>query len=172
MPHHRGLPDVSRPGHPLTSLIEQLAEVLQHFQERHRNLIETFAARADEMEEAFASHATFTKEQRLLVGAYFLHEYSFEAAALFNPSIVDHPDQSAAPPGGSLGACRTIPTIATIRHTGVPRKLVAYWPVVVVYWHCMQRAAMECARIGGDAPRVHPTKPGFIRGHTSRGKVQ
>jgi predicted GH43/DUF377 family glycosyl hydrolase len=79
---------------------QQLAEVLQHFQERHRNLIETFEARADEMEEAFASHATFTREQRRLVGAYFLHEYSFEAAALFNPSIVDHPDQSAAPPGG------------------------------------------------------------------------
>ncbi len=79
---------------------QQLAEVLQHFHERHRNLIETFEARADEMEDAFASHATFTREQRRLVGAYFLHEYSFEAAALFNPSIVDHPDQSAAPPGG------------------------------------------------------------------------
>jgi predicted GH43/DUF377 family glycosyl hydrolase len=79
---------------------QQLAEVLQHFQERHRNLLETFEARADEMEEAFASHATFTQEQRRLVGAYFLHEYSFEAAALFNPSIVDHPDQSAAQPGG------------------------------------------------------------------------
>jgi predicted GH43/DUF377 family glycosyl hydrolase len=84
-------PDVAR---------QQLAEVSQHFQERHRSLIETFEARADEMEEAFASHTTFTKEQRRLVGAYFLHEYSFEAAALFNPSIVDHPDQSAAPPGG------------------------------------------------------------------------
>jgi len=79
---------------------QQLAEVLQHFQTRHRNLIESFEARADEMEDAFASHATFTREQRRLVGAYFLHEYSFEAAALFNPSIVDHPDQSAAPPGG------------------------------------------------------------------------
>ena len=79
---------------------QQLAEVLQHFQERHRSLLETFEARADEMEDAFASHATFTKDQRRLVGAYFLHEYSFEAAALFNPSIVDHPDQSAAPPGG------------------------------------------------------------------------
>jgi predicted GH43/DUF377 family glycosyl hydrolase len=79
---------------------QQLAEVLQHFQERHRNLLETFEARADEMEEAFASHTKFTREQRRLVGAYFLHEYSFEAAALFNPSIVDHPDQSPAPPGG------------------------------------------------------------------------
>lgn len=79
---------------------QQLADVLQHFDERHRDLIEMFEARADEMEDAFASHATFTREQRRLVGAYFLHEYSFEAAALFNPSIVDHPDQSAAPPGG------------------------------------------------------------------------
>lgn len=52
------------------------------------------------MEEAFSSHAAFTKIQRQLVGAYFLHEYSFEAAALFNPSIVSHPDQSGAPVGG------------------------------------------------------------------------
>ena len=40
------------------------------------------------------------KIQRQLVGAYFVHEYSFEAAALFNPSIVAHPDQSGAPEGG------------------------------------------------------------------------
>ena len=78
----------------------QLAEVLENFQGRHRNLIETFDARAAEMEEAFVPHATFTAEQRRLVGAYFLHEYSFEAAALFNPSIVPHPDQSDAPEGG------------------------------------------------------------------------
>jgi predicted GH43/DUF377 family glycosyl hydrolase len=78
----------------------QLADVLQNFQGRHRNLLETFEARAREMEDAFAAHATFTRQQRLLVGAYFLHEYSFEAAALFNPSIVDHPDQTGAPPGG------------------------------------------------------------------------
>ena len=41
------------------------------------------------------------KVQRQLVGAYFLHEYSFEASALFNPSIVAHPDQSGAPEGGT-----------------------------------------------------------------------
>lgn len=38
-------------------------------------------------------------ERRLLVGAYFAHEYSFEAAALTNPSIVPAPDQSALEPG-------------------------------------------------------------------------
>jgi predicted GH43/DUF377 family glycosyl hydrolase len=78
----------------------QLTDVLENFQGRHRNLLARFETRADEMEEAFAAHATFTTEQRRLVGAYFMHEYSFEAAALFNPSIVAHPDQSAAPPGG------------------------------------------------------------------------
>jgi predicted GH43/DUF377 family glycosyl hydrolase len=77
----------------------QLADVLLNFQSRHRNLLEICEARADEMEGAFATHTRFTKEQRWLVGAYFLHEYSFEAAALFNPSIVDHPDQSGAAPG-------------------------------------------------------------------------
>jgi len=78
----------------------QLADVLENFQGRHRNLLETFEARADEMEDAFAAHAVFTRRQRQLVGAYFMHEYSFEASALFNPSIVSHPDQSGAPEGG------------------------------------------------------------------------
>jgi predicted GH43/DUF377 family glycosyl hydrolase len=78
----------------------QLAEVLDNFLGRHRNLLAKFAARAAEMEAALAPHASFTPEQRSLVGAYFMHEYSFEAAALFNPSIIAHPDQSGSPPGG------------------------------------------------------------------------
>ena len=78
----------------------QLVEVLENFQGRHRNLLATFEARADEMEDALVPHATLNKIQRQLIGAYFLHEYSFEAAALFNPSIVAHPDQSGAPAGG------------------------------------------------------------------------
>ena len=77
-----------------------LEEVLENFQGRHRNLIELFEDRAAEMEEAFVPHTSFTMDQRRLVGAYFLHEYSFEAAALFNPSIVAHPDQTGAPEGG------------------------------------------------------------------------
>lgn len=77
-----------------------LEEVLENFQGRHRNLIEKFEERAAEMEEAFVPHTSFTLDQRRLVGAYFLHEYSFEAAALFNPSIVAHPDQTGAPEGG------------------------------------------------------------------------
>jgi predicted GH43/DUF377 family glycosyl hydrolase len=77
-----------------------LADVLENFQGRHRNLLETFEARADVMEQALAAHGAFSKVQRQLIGAYFLNEYSFEASALFNPSIVPHPDQSEAPKGG------------------------------------------------------------------------
>jgi predicted GH43/DUF377 family glycosyl hydrolase len=77
-----------------------LAEVLENFQGRHRNLLDTFEARADVMEQALAAHGAFSSVQRQLIGAYFLNEYSFEASALFNPSIVPHPDQSEAPKGG------------------------------------------------------------------------
>ena len=82
------------------AVASQLADVLENFLGRHRNLLAKFEARAAEMEEALEPHVAFTVEQRRLVGAYFLHEYSFEAAALFNPSIIAHPDQSGAPPGG------------------------------------------------------------------------
>jgi predicted GH43/DUF377 family glycosyl hydrolase len=83
-----------------TTAAAQLDEVLANFQGRHRNLLELFDARATEMEQAIAAHARFSPEQRRLIGAYFLHEYSFEAAALFNPSIVAHFDQSGAAPQG------------------------------------------------------------------------
>ena len=82
------------------AVASQLADVLENFQGRHRNLLETFESRADEMEQALAAHNSFSNVQRQLIGAYFLNEYSFEASALFNPSIVPHPDQSDAPKGG------------------------------------------------------------------------
>jgi predicted GH43/DUF377 family glycosyl hydrolase len=88
----------------------QLADVLENFQGRHRNLLKTFESRADEMEEALAAHGAFSEVQRQLIGAYFLHEYSFEASALFNPSIVQHPDQS----GTSAGSLRFILSLRAV----------------------------------------------------------
>ena len=81
------------------AVASQLADVLENFEGRHRNLLETFEARADVMEQALEAHGSFSNDQRQLIGAYFLNEYSFEASALFNPSIVPHPDQSGAPKG-------------------------------------------------------------------------
>jgi predicted GH43/DUF377 family glycosyl hydrolase len=87
-----------------------LREVLENFEGRHRNLLDIFEARAAEMEDAFEPHAQLNKTQRGLIGAYFLNEYSFEASALFNPSIVRHPDQTGAPEQG----CRFIMSLRAV----------------------------------------------------------
>ena len=89
---------------------QQLNEVLENFDGRHRNLLEIFETRAAEMEEALEPHAKLSKTQRGLIGAYFLSEYSFEASALFNPSIVRHPDQAGAPENG----CRFILSLRAV----------------------------------------------------------
>ena len=89
---------------------QQLTDVLENFEGRHRNLLDIFEARADEMEEAFQPHAKLTQIQRGLIGSYFLNEYSFEASALFNPSIVQHPDQSGVPES----SCRFILSLRAV----------------------------------------------------------
>ena len=88
----------------------QLADVLENFGTRHHNVPMAFETRAVNMDSALAAHATFTHEQRQLIGSYFLQENSFEAAALFNPSIVRHPDQTGAPAGG----CRFILSLRAV----------------------------------------------------------
>ena len=90
--------------------VQQLSDVLDNFEGRHRNLIDIFEARAQDMEDALQPHAELNKTQRRLIGAYFLNEYSFEASALFNPSIVRHPDQTGAPENG----CRFILSLRAV----------------------------------------------------------
>ncbi|NLH75349.1 MAG: hypothetical protein GX456_20075 [Verrucomicrobia bacterium] len=51
------------------------------------------------MERYIPPGASPSQERQLLLGAYFTHEYSLEAPALFNPSIVLHPDQTDLEPG-------------------------------------------------------------------------
>ncbi len=92
------------------SAAQHLSDVLENFEGRHRNLLNIFETRAAEMEEALAPHAELNTTQRRLIGAYFLHEYSFEASALFNPSIVRHPDQSGAPVNG----CRFVLSLRAV----------------------------------------------------------
>src|ERR1700733_5102947 len=92
------------------SAAQQLSDVLDNFEGRHRNLIDIFEARAQDMEDALEPHPELNTTQRRLIGAYFLNEYSFEASALFNPSIVRHPDQTGAPENG----CRFILSLRAV----------------------------------------------------------
>jgi len=68
-----------------------LSDVIENFQGRHHNLLGRFEARADEMEPAVRSHQAFNIVQKRLIGAYFLNEYAYEAAALFNPQYCGPP---------------------------------------------------------------------------------
>lgn len=76
-----------------------LAAIMDRFAARYDDLgavlAENFAAVAHRV----GASGDLPEATRLLVGAYFTHEYSVEAAALFNPSIVLHPDQRGLAPG-------------------------------------------------------------------------
>ena len=76
-----------------------LEQVEAEFGERHVQIREFLRRRLDQVRPMLRISQTLSEERELLLGAYFTHEYSLEAAALFNPSIVPHPDQSDLPPG-------------------------------------------------------------------------
>jgi predicted GH43/DUF377 family glycosyl hydrolase len=78
----------------------ELAEVMQEFGHRHADLRGIFAHRFAQACDLMRSAPPVLDEaHQLLIGAYFSREYSFEAAALFNPSIVPHPDQGGLADG-------------------------------------------------------------------------
>src|SRR5206468_1772512 len=76
-----------------------LEQVLSEFGERHQQICRLLQIRFEQMRQYLLTDQPLSQERRQLLGAYFTHEYSLEAAALFNPSIVPHPDQSGLPAG-------------------------------------------------------------------------
>ncbi len=66
---------------------------------RHQNLRESLLKRYEQVRGELPTDAPLSECRKLLIGAYLTQEYSLEAAALFNPSIVPHPDQSGLPEG-------------------------------------------------------------------------
>ena len=74
-------------------------QVRAEFGERHVKIEEFLRRRFERVRRCLHPDQKLSEERELLLGAYFSHEYSLEAAALFNPSMVPHPDQSDLPPG-------------------------------------------------------------------------
>lgn len=74
-----------------------ISPILQEYSKRHRNItkvLEKNFKRVEEIvKEVVPSMSELNKMRKLLIGAYFTHEYSIESAAFFNPSIVEDPDQ-------------------------------------------------------------------------------
>jgi predicted GH43/DUF377 family glycosyl hydrolase len=75
------------------------AEVMQRFEQRHHDFREMLARHFALMVAYIPDPDALSMERKLLIGAYFTHEYAVEAAALFNPSIVPAPDQTDLPAG-------------------------------------------------------------------------
>jgi predicted GH43/DUF377 family glycosyl hydrolase len=79
---------------------DRLDELIERFGLRHRDLAATFGHHAECIANRLGPDDELTQARWLLLGAAFTHEYSVEAASICNPSMVPHPDQRSAPPGG------------------------------------------------------------------------
>ncbi len=76
-----------------------LCGICAEFSQRHQEIHKLFLERFEQIRELLPAGDELSEQRRQLIGSYFLAEYSLEAAALFNPSIVPHPDQAGLPPG-------------------------------------------------------------------------
>ncbi len=104
-PFHPTTEDIARrivlramalPDEEVAQLLEQ---VLGEFEDRHDQVKQLLRNRFMKVRHYLADPRELSPERQALIGSYFTHEYSPEAAALFNPSIVPHPDQSELPRG-------------------------------------------------------------------------
>jgi len=77
---------------------ELLSQVLRDFSKRHRSISAIFEKHFNKLLHLFPlsgiQASELSTQQKALIGAYFTMEYSIEAAAFFNPSIVEDPDQT------------------------------------------------------------------------------
>jgi predicted GH43/DUF377 family glycosyl hydrolase len=76
-----------------------LRDTMRLFGSRHHDLESTFLHHFDLIKHRVDPEHELSRSAQLLLGAYFTHEYSVEAAALCNPSMVPHPDQSGLDDG-------------------------------------------------------------------------
>lgn len=88
----------------------ELAAVCAAFADRHRDIEETWARNFTLIEHRVEGAARLGHARRLLVGATFTQEFAVEAAAVFNPSMVPHPDQG----GLDAGDTRFLMTVRAV----------------------------------------------------------
>ena len=78
---------------------KELERVLKEFKGRHQKTLPFFMKRFEAVRKVASVESHIDENRKLLIGAYFTMEYSLESAALFNPSMVWHPDQDSPEPG-------------------------------------------------------------------------
>ena len=85
---------------PESRVLPLLKEVLTEFSARHPKIDDFFLERFEQVRKLLSLDGKLSEPRTLLIGSYFVSEFSLESAALFNPSIVPHPDQSGVPANG------------------------------------------------------------------------
>jgi predicted GH43/DUF377 family glycosyl hydrolase len=80
-------------------VVATLKTTQARFEGRHADLRSVLEAGFAEVSRYVERAGELSADRRLLIGAYFTQEYSIEAAALSNPSIVEAPDQEGLAPG-------------------------------------------------------------------------
>jgi predicted GH43/DUF377 family glycosyl hydrolase len=83
-----------------TEVSASLEHLLTAFDARHRDLTATWDSHATLLEHRLTGDG-MSAPRRQLIGAYFTQEFALEGAALCNPSMVVHPDQSSIEPGAT-----------------------------------------------------------------------
>ena len=78
----------------------ELKAILLEFASRHFDIESLLLANYEKVRPAISAQAPLSRVRQLLIGALFSGEYALESAALFNPSMVPHPDQSGVAEGG------------------------------------------------------------------------
>ena len=80
-----------------------LKQTLRDYSMRHRNISKIFEKHFNRIAHLLSHLNTKPEEidysKKILIGSYFTMEYSIESAAFFNPSMVEHPDQTEIGPG-------------------------------------------------------------------------
>jgi len=80
------------------SVSQTLSPVLRDYSLRHRNISKIFERHFNRVSHLLLQLGiepdSLDISQKILIGSYFTMEYSIESAAFFNPSVIEHPDQS------------------------------------------------------------------------------
>src|ERR1700693_512030 len=76
-----------------TQVRSLLKGVLADYSVRHNDIGAVLLERFEHVRNLLSLNSELSEPRRLLIGSYFVSEFSLESAALFNPSIVPHPDQ-------------------------------------------------------------------------------
>jgi len=75
----------------------ELKSVLAEFHDRHFEIENLLLRHYQKIRHHVFTDRPVSRDRQLLIGALFSGEYALESAALFNPSIVPHPDQTGIP---------------------------------------------------------------------------